>query len=178
MPESAWYVIPGVNPIPWTAPEVAIGRKNGKPFPIVHSAAELKNYKEAVAEGVRERYPDTEMIEDEIALTFFFYRQLPVYEKGAKGRKSRSHVADATNMQKATEDALQGVLFKNDRQVVHAESWVMSQAEDTDPLIVVNLVWHPPLPELPEFVTSIIDEHPSFDLGESNEHDVPVEDFF
>lgn len=180
MPESSWYVIPGVNPIPWTSPSVAIGRgKGGKPYPIVHSAAELKNYKEAIAETVRERYPDAPLIEDEVALTFFFYRQLPVLEKGTR-RKSRSHVADATNMQKSTEDALQGVLFANDRQVVHAESWIMSQTDDTEPLVIVNVVWHPSRPELPDAVLAEVGDHPrlSDDGDDPNAHDVPVEDWF
>jgi Holliday junction resolvase RusA-like endonuclease len=176
MSKSFWYVLPGVNPVPWTAPSVSIGRKNGKPFPMVYSSAELKNYKTALAEAVEERYPERgDLIEDEIALRFFFWRRLDPME-GNKRRKG--HVADATNLQKAAEDALQGVLFKNDQQVIHAESWVMAQHDAVDPCVVVELTWHPDRPALPDHVQVAIEGHLTLDLkGDDNVHDVPVEDF-
>jgi len=172
MPKTFWYVLPGINPVPWTAPSVSIGRKNGKPFPMVYASSELKNYKTALAEALREQ-PLGDLIEDEIALRFFFWRRLDPME-GNKRRKG--HVADATNLQKAAEDALQGVLFKNDQQVIHAESWVMAQHDAVDPLVVVELTWHPERPELPDWVQSKVDAHPTFEDSD-NEHDVPVEDF-
>jgi Holliday junction resolvase RusA-like endonuclease len=173
MSRSYWYVIDGINPVPWTAPSVSVGRKNGKPYPQVYSSSELKNYKEALAEAIRDRYPDAEVIEDEIALRFLFWRRLDSME-GNKRRKG--HVADATNLQKAAEDALQGVLFKNDVQVIHAESWVMAQHDAVEPCVVIELVWHPARPEVPTEVQAQIDSHPVLDL-EANAHDVPVEDY-
>jgi Holliday junction resolvase RusA-like endonuclease len=175
MSRSFWYVIPGINPVPWTSPEVSIGRKGGKVFPQVYASAELKNYKTALAEEVQEKYPDVDVIEDEIALRFFFWRRL---DEMRGNRRRKGHVADATNLQKAAEDALQGVLFKNDQQVVHAESWVMAQHDAVEPLVVVELTWHPERPELPDHVQSTIDSHPVFDFDTDNEHDVPVEDYF
>lgn len=177
MSKSFWYVIPGINPTPWTSPTVSVGRKNGKPYPQVYSSAELKNYKTAIADEVRERYPDAEVIEDEIALRLFFWRRVELLDRGGGKARRRGNVADATNMQKATEDALQGVLFKNDRQVVHAESWVMAQHDAVEPLVVVEVVWHPERPELPEHVSAVVADHPTLAGTDPNEHDVPVEDF-
>lgn len=180
MPEEFWYVLPGLNPIPWTSPSVAIGRgKGGKPYPIVHSAAELKNYKEAVADALRSHYPDAPLIEDEVAVTFYFWRRLDSLDKGKGKRKSRTKEADATNMQKSTEDALQGILFKNDNQVVHAESWIMGQADDVEPMVAIRVVWHPTRPlvhTLHEDVTRAVNQASERNEPD-NEHDVPVEDF-
>jgi Holliday junction resolvase RusA-like endonuclease len=170
-----WFVIPGINPVPWTSPTVAVGKKNGKAYPQVYSSAELKGYKEAIKEHFQEKYPDFEPIEDEVALRFFLYRRLDSLERGTK-RKSRGSVADATNMQKATEDALQGLLFVNDIQVVHAETWVMAQHADVEPCIVVNLIWHPERPELPDNVQAVVDNHPDL-FDTDNVHDVTPEDF-
>lgn len=172
MSKSFWYVLPGINPVPWTSPEVSIGKKNGKMFPMVYASAELKTYKESVKEEMEDRYPDVEAIEDEVGLKLYFWRRL---DEMKSNRRRKGHVADATNLQKATEDALQGILFKNDQQVIHAESWVMAQHDEVDPLIVIELVWHPDRPTLPDEVQAVVDEHPTLEL--ENEHDVPVEDF-
>lgn len=131
-----WYVIHGVNPVPWTAPSVSVGRKKGGGgfYPRVYSAAELKNYKEAIREEVQERY-DPDVLDGDIALSFYFWRHIDLGTTGKK--KISSKEADATNLQKSTEDALQGVLFKNDRQVKHAQSWIMAQTSDTEPMIVI-----------------------------------------
>lgn len=146
MSKQYWYVVQGINPVPWTSPTVTIGRKKGKPYPQVYASAELKNYKQAVSEEVQDRYPDAPLIEDEIALRFFFWRKIDI--DSGRSRKVQSNYADATNLQKSTEDALQGILFKNDRQVVHAESWIMAQTDATEPLIVVGIEWHPKRPQV------------------------------
>lgn len=141
-----WYVIRGVNPIPWTSPTVTVGRRKGQYKPQVYSSAELKNYKAALAEEFERAYPDAPLIEDEIGVTFFFWRHIDVGTTGSN--RTRSNEADATNLQKSTEDALQGVLFKNDRQVVHGASWIMGQSEETEPMIVVRVEWHPKRPKV------------------------------
>jgi Holliday junction resolvase RusA-like endonuclease len=175
MSQSFWFVLPGINPVPWTSPDVAIAkRKDGRPYPVVHSAAALKTYKQAVTETLTERYPDFEMIEDEVALRLFFWRRL---DEMKGNRRRKGHVADATNLQKSTEDALQGFLFKNDVQVVHAESWVMAQHDAVDPLIVIELVWHPERPVLPSEVTKEVVLAETVTPSDANEHDVPVEDY-
>jgi len=172
MSKSYWYVLPGINPVPWTSPEVSIGKKNGKMFPMVYASAELKTYKESVKEEMNDRYPELEPIEDEVGLRLYFYRRL---DEMKGNRRRKGHVADATNLQKSTEDALQGILFVNDKQVIHAESWVMAQHDAVEPCIIIELIWHPQRPSLPEHVQATLSEHPTLEL--ENEHDVPVEDF-
>lgn len=175
-----WYVIRGVNPIPWTAPEVSVGRKKGGGFyPQVYSSAELKNYQEAIKEEILGNYPDAPIIEDEIGLTFYFWRQIAVGLTGS-GKRSRTHDADATNLQKSTEDALQGVLFKNDRQVVHAESWIMAQTDATEPLIVVGIDWHPKRPsvEVESGIDLFGEDYTKIHKSDVTEHDVDPTEFF
>lgn len=173
MSRSFWFVLPGINPTPWTSPEVSIGRKGGKVYPMVYASAELKNYKNSVKQAMEERYPDIEPIEDEVGLRIYFYRRL---DEMRGNRRRKGHVADATNLQKATEDALQGILFKNDVQVVHAESWVMAQHDAVESCIIIELIWHPERPQLPDHVQAVIDEHPTLPETD-NEHEVPVEDY-
>jgi Holliday junction resolvase RusA-like endonuclease len=135
--------IRGINPEPWTSPSVSVGRKNGKPFPMVYKSAALRAYQEAIGEAVAGRTP----LVGPISLTFYLWRQLPAYTTDRQ-RKARKHEADATNLQKALEDALQGHLFENDRDCVHVQTWIMEQGHDTEPLIVIEMEKAPALPTI------------------------------
>lgn len=177
MAHDYWYVA-RINPVPWTAPSVSIGRKGGKPYPLVYSSTELKTFKSGLAEEIKDNYPDAPMIEDEIGLEFFFYRRLDSLDRGKSRRRARAHEADATNMQKSAEDALQGVLFKNDSQVISAHSWVMEQGEDVNPLVVIHLTWHPERPTLPDHVLSKIDDDPVLPGMGGNTIDIEIEEIF
>lgn len=174
-----WFVLP-VNPVPWTAPEASVGRKNGGTFVNFYSSQELKNYKEAIAAEVEHQLDeDWAPLEDEIALEFFFYRRLDSQERATK-RRSRSHIADATNMQKAVEDALQGVLFVNDSQVVDVRSVIVRQDEDADPCVAVRLVWHPDRTLPPEGIQMAISSQPTIEgleHAKENRRDIPEEIF-
>lgn len=128
-----------LNPIPWTV-QVGIGRrKGGGVYPQVYKSDELKTYQEAVKEAIVTPI----ILEGEIDLVFLFWRQMPDYETH-QGKRARKHQADATNMQKALEDALQGVLFANDRDVRSVESHIIEQGHDTDPLVVILIRSHVP----------------------------------
>lgn len=138
-------VIRGINPEPWTSPSVAVGRKNGKPFPMVYKSSALKAYQEAIREELDAQ--SFVQANESISLTFYLWRQLPAYTTDRQ-RKARKHEADATNLQKALEDALQGYLFENDRDCVHVQTWLMEQDHDTTPLIVIQMEKQPTLPIL------------------------------
>lgn len=144
-----------INPEPWTAPSVAVGRRNGKPFPQVYKSEALRSYQEAVKELVTPTMNRHEMFEGRIDLRFFFWRQLPDYVTDDEVR-ARKHYADATNMQKALEDALQGVVFKNDRDVAHVESWIMEQGKDVEPRVVIQVrqAGLPPLIDIEDWLDS------------------------
>jgi len=132
-----WFLIEGVNPEPWTASEGTIGRKGGKLFVMFHKQMQLRVYQEAIFETFKERYPDVipSSADKKIALEFYFWRELPVYE-GTRGNV-RKHQADVTNLQKALEDALQGVLFSNDRDVQVIKSYIVEQEFTTVPKILI-----------------------------------------
>lgn len=176
MSSEYWYIA-RINPVPWTSPSVSIGRKNGKPYPLVYSAAELKTYKSGLKEELENNYPDIPLIEDEIGIEFFFYRRLDTLDRG-KRRSGHGQEADATNLQKSTEDALQGLLFKNDRQVISAHSWIMEQGIEVDPLVVIHLIWHPDRPDLPDYVSERINNTPTLPGVDSNTIDINVEEIF
>lgn len=173
-----WFVL-NVNPTPWTAPTVSIGRKGGKPYPMVYSSEELKNYKQAVeyeaAKEIERKYENFAPIEDEIALHFFFYRKVEQLHRGKSTRTG--NYADATNLQKATEDGLQGTLFVNDSQVVDVRSTIVEQSTEVEnPCVVVRMIWHPDRPKVPDDLIDDmkIDHQKRIDeLVEANEHDVP-----
>lgn len=126
--------IEGLNPVPWTSPDAEIGRRNGKIFAHLVKDGNLVMYQEAVKETLRDELELVFPTSERVALVFYFWRQLYVHNKG------RSKEADATNLQKALEDALQGVLYKNDRQVVDVRSIVVSQSITTDPRIVIMVM--------------------------------------
>lgn len=123
------FCITGINPEPWTAP---LFTRTGQAY----SESQLRAYKEALASTFKMKYPEVEPTEDIYEITFLFWREMADYEIG-DGRKSRRNRADATNLQKSTEDALQGILYHNDRdcQIIH--SYIVEQGPDVRSAIVV-----------------------------------------
>ncbi len=162
------YYLPGINPTPWTSPSISIGRKNGKPFPLVYSSAELKAYQAAIREHFDALDPQPTLIDVKFVLRFYFWRQLPAYRTDRE-RNARKHEADVTNLQKATEDALQGVLFANDRNVAGITSWIMEQGHDTSPAILIELQRYYKLPHLPRITMDTPKNEPNEQTQEREE---------
>ena len=128
---SKWFYVP-LNPDPWAIGPLGVGKRNGKYVPYVGRNIQLDDYKKAVAEELVSQ--GTELVNyDEYALRFYFWRRLDAHESG------RKHQADVTNLQKATEDALQGVLIGNDRNVRSVYSEIVAQGTDVKPGIVINV---------------------------------------
>lgn len=127
-----------INPEPWTSPEVGIGRRNGRPFPIVHKSAQLRTYQDAIADVVGASLPEHfQPFSSEIVLHFYLWRRLETYVS-ASGRNVTKHRVDATNCQKALEDALQGVVFTNDRLVRRISTVMVAQGTSVEPRIDVE----------------------------------------
>ena len=139
MTRPIYLFIDGINPEPWTAPDVSIGYGKGRrPYPIVSKGERLRFFQEAVKESIEMAYPHGFTLPEPgtpIRVTFLFWRQLDSYTKES-GRTASRNVADATNMQKATEDALQKVLFGNDRDNKSVKSVVMAEGPDVAPRII------------------------------------------
>lgn len=129
-----WFVL-DVNPEPWAIGPISVGRKGGKMFPMVSRNEQLWNYKQAIKEAIG----DTHIwIEGDVELIMFFWRDRAEYVT-PQARTHRKHQADLTNMFKATEDALQGVLFKNDKdvQMYHAE--IVEQGPNVHGRVVIGV---------------------------------------
>jgi Holliday junction resolvase RusA-like endonuclease len=153
MPEYRWYEL-DLNPEPWAIGPLGVNRKGGlRPF--VGRNQQLFNFQEAVKEAMNSPQFVPEMIVGDVALIFYFWRQRAEYTT-PQARTHRKHEADTTNMQKALEDALQGVLYKNDKDVKFINSIQVAQGPDVRGKILVGAApWHWET-DLPEEVKGII----------------------
>jgi len=96
-------------------------------FPIMGQNQQLAAYQEAIREEMEGAY--REPLTGRQAVRFYFWRNQASYVT-VSGRKHTKHEADATNMQKALEDALQGVLFDNDRDTWDIRSVIVEQGPE------------------------------------------------
>jgi Holliday junction resolvase RusA-like endonuclease len=125
-----------LNPEPWTAPSAARGR--GERGIVMYKNERLRVYQEAVREELGGRNllifdPGTP-----IEVDFYYWRALEPYRTDSD-RVARAHEADTTNLNKALEDALQGILFENDRDCKRVQGWIVEQGFETEPLIGIRI---------------------------------------
>lgn len=130
-----WYVV-RENPMPWEIGPLGVGRQGGKLRPFVGPSPQLQAYQKSVRQALLDQNPIKR--EGEVEVKFYIWRRIEEY-KTKGGRAASSHAADATNIQKATEDAIQGVLIGNDRYVLAPSSVIMSQDKDIDGLVVIRI---------------------------------------
>lgn len=133
------YHITSINPEPWVAPEASIGRKGGKMFIQFYTSDTMRAYKEAIKEEVLLQNGHAVLAAKGVPLdvTFYLWRRLDASESSS--RSSRRHVADATNCQKALEDALQGILYDNDRDNLSVHTVMVAQGPDVQPHIAIEI---------------------------------------
>jgi hypothetical protein len=130
------YYLPGVNPEPWAIGPLSVARHGVKTHPIVGPNLKLQSFQNEVKDEL-ERIIDHEPPSTvPCAFKFFFWRRLDTWV-GGSGRKSGAHAADATNLQKGLEDALQGILITNDRNVQSIYSEIVEQGPDVSPGIII-----------------------------------------
>jgi Holliday junction resolvase RusA-like endonuclease len=160
MTAGKWYIIDGVNPEPWAIGPLGVGRRAGGFFPFVGPNKGLQAYQQAIREELSE--VDFALIDGPIGLEFYFWRRLTLISTSAK-KSYRSNSADATNLQKGLEDALQGTVFANDRVVSDIHSVIVEQGPNVTPRIVMKVFrWNALDPsQLPDFVWREIDKVPS-----------------
>src|SRR4051794_39473343 len=99
-----WFVL-HINPEPWAVGSISGKRISPNPNLVAFQSA------------VREELEGQTLPRDFRKLEFFFFRQTAKYIDTSDHVRQRNQ-ADTTNCQKALEDALQGVLFHNDREIV------------------------------------------------------------
>lgn len=126
-----WYSL-SVNPEPWEIGPVSVVRRGAKLMPSVAPSQQLVYYKHAVHDILENRYPNDWSCElpPHYSLDFFFWRDT-----------TKGNYADATNLQKATEDALQGILIGNDRDVIRVCSTVVEQGPDVSAAVIFRIEW-------------------------------------
>lgn len=157
------YITIPLNAEPWAIGPLGIGYKGKKPYPTVAPNPQLASFKEAVKEhfeGGTYTLPYAE-----VEIEFYFWRRLDQYF-GPSGRRVTKSAADATNLQKGLEDALQGILFGNDRNVRSVKSVIMDQSRTTEPMILVCATqFHNPLEFPPDIPSEIQEEVRRLRLG-------------
>lgn len=113
--------VPGL-PIPWTVYIRGRGAPN-------KSFVAMQEWQLAIQIAVRAAYPGQAVLTGPVHLDMAFMFPVPLsapQKKPYRGHWIRSNIAgrgDLRNYEKAAEDALQGVLLKNDRQVVSSYGW-------------------------------------------------------
>lgn len=165
MSSERWFHIE-INPEPWAIGPLSTGRKNGRIFPMIGRNQQLHAFKEAVKAELADEDP---LAEGEYRLEFYFWRQIARYTD-TKGHKQSRNVADTTNLQKACEDALQGVLFSNDRDVKSVMSTIVEEGPEVKGQILIRAeMWHGFDPtHLPAIAWDLIDNttHPMLEVFE------------
>lgn len=184
-----WYVL-NVNPRPWAVGPLSVGRRgSGGMYPQMGRNQELHAYEAALASTIVMEYPylreyvDTNMLKKfpglrryvtgdtdaakgrslwagaEVEMTFHFWQKIETAE--VSGKKIKDKVADLTNMVKAAEDAMQGILLNNDVQVRAQRNVIYQRDEDVpEGLVIVSIgpFVGPDPDELPSFVWQRIQE--------------------
>jgi Holliday junction resolvase RusA-like endonuclease len=144
----ARYLITDVNPEPWATGTLDVmyrtspdGRR--KAIPRMAPEPKLLTYQNALREEFNRLYPDIDSLEGDIEIEFHFWRS-----------SAHGHPADATNLQKATEDALQGVLYGNDRTNRWVSSHIVAQGPAVRSAICIIIQPYEP-PEIEEMEQEI-----------------------
>lgn len=131
--DELWLAIP-VNPEPWAMGTAFAMRHEGQLSARVGQNKQLDSFKKAVKECI-EGQP---MLEGKYTIHAWFWRNRATYTTQAQ-RTHRKHEADLTNMQKALEDALQGIVIGNDRDVQEFHSYMVDQGPDVIGRIVLYI---------------------------------------
>lgn len=126
------YITDGVNPEPWESPKGSVARAKDKKFYVqMHKPFKLRAFQEDFAETFVNQNPDAMLLDGQVRMEIYVWRNVD--------REVKANIADATNMQKAIEDALQGILYENDRQVVDCRTVIVAQSTVTEPAIVIKI---------------------------------------
>lgn len=134
--------IKGINPEPWTSPKLGTKRAGSKVLPMAYKDEGLRSYQEAIAETVLDLLTANDIytplyVEETLRVQFHFWRQTESYQ-GMNRRNTRSR-PDVTNMVKAIEDALQGIVYKNDQNNICVAGNLMAIGPNVDPAIVIEI---------------------------------------
>lgn len=141
------------NPEPWRVPPMSPGRnkKTGKLIVVSGRDELVASYQEEIRDELFRQ--DSFMMDPGYKIEFFFHRIKETINTGSGRRNTRSN-ADATNMQKAIEDALQGVVIDNDTDTVDIHSRIVPSGSMTsEPFVFVRVTGEYKMEETNLFTT-------------------------
>jgi hypothetical protein len=133
-----WITVLGINPEPWAVGTAFATRSKAGVHAGVSPNTKLVAYQNALKEELRAR--NFEPIENQtvrLTLQMLFVRQVDSYT--VRGKTKTGNYADATNLGKGTEDAMQGILFPNDRQMAWTHPIVVDQGLQAEPFIAFKI---------------------------------------
>lgn len=133
------FFVPGINPEPWAVGSLGVRNTGKKPVPFIGPNPQLVTYKQAVTSEVQ-NHLQVILVDEPCSVKFLFWRRLDKYAT-LSDKGHQRHIADVTNLQKATEDALQGVAITNDRLVQRVTSMIVEQSVETNPGILIVMKW-------------------------------------
>lgn len=128
------------NPEPWRVPPMSPGRNKKTGKLIVTSGRDelVASYQEEIREELVRQ--GAYLMDPGYKVDFFFHRIKETINTGSGVKTSRNR-ADATNMQKALEDALQGTVIHNDADVVDIHSRIVPSGSMTsEPFVFVRVI--------------------------------------
>jgi hypothetical protein len=151
--------------------------KGGGMFVKAGRDQQLYNYQEAVRDELKRQQAELLFLQpgdDGYELAFYFHHVLEAYQT-ASGRTARDKESDLTNLVKATEDALQGIVIDNDKNVIKQTNYLQRSpvAEGTRypvPYVIVGVaryLGHDPN-ELPMEVWDRVDQMVQEDRARNN----------
>lgn len=135
------FMFPGINPEPWEIGPVGWRTEAGKRRPVIGPSPQLVTYQKALKNELKGMSLPPATF-DIVRFEFYFWRRLDTHKSfaGTKSRDVVAKVSDATNMQKATEDALQNILLVNDRQVKDIRSVIVEEGPGVDPGVIIKMI--------------------------------------
>lgn len=160
--QELWLVLE-LNPEPWRVGPVSGVRRGGKIGGYVAPDKQLVAYENAVREQVMQKLNWSEgdplIFDCQVSLTLYLWRAMSEYAT-PQARTARNHEADATNMLKATEDALQKIVYKNDKDNRRVTSEIVEQSFTSVSRIIIHVETYTGLnpDEIPQSVWAQIDD--------------------
>ena len=158
------FVITGINPEPWAiGPVVGYGRAGGR---TVAPNPKVQTYQKAVREELEKQVGDDDFSPWEQDLYLFYVRST------AGGQP-----ADVTNLNKSTEDALQGILFANDRHNRRVTGEILDQGPNIiyPGIIIVVQDYLPDFQVNEDLIESLVTTAPT--AFEGSDYEIPEDPF-
>lgn len=132
-----WFILP-LSPVPWRVGPVYAARSktSHRIGGGVGRDQEVHSYQEAVRAEMKRQ--GATMIDGPFKLVLLFWRDMPTYAT-EKSARARAHEADGTNMYKSTEDALQGILYENDKDNIDGHWSIVEQGPNVTGRVVIGI---------------------------------------